>query len=258
VIDLHCHVLPGLDDGPATMDESLALGRAQEALGVRTVVATPHVSFTYPDVTVAVIAEGVAAVNAAYAEAGIGVRVIAGAEVALTRAVELGDDELAALYLGDGPWLLLEPPFSSSAADAAHAAIVSLQHRGHRLVIAHPERSPLFLEDRAALERLVASGALCSITAAALTGHFGRQVARFAVGLVADGLAHDVASDAHGSNPRRPPGLAEHVHEIGHGALADWLCAAVPAAILAGAPVPRRPEVEAPRRGGLSRLLRRD
>jgi protein-tyrosine phosphatase len=257
VIDLHCHVLPGLDDGPATLADALDLGRAQQTAGVTTVVATPHVGWDFPGVTAQRIAEAVAEVNGAFARHGIGVAVVAGAEVALTRAIELRDDELAALRLGGGPWLLLEPPHAPAGAPGTEAAIASLLHRGHRLVIAHPERCPAFLGDRAALERLVAGGALTSLTASALTGRFGRDARRFAAGLVEDGLAHDVASDAHGVSARRPPGMAEHVDGAGFGALTQWLCRAMPAAILAGDALPAPPEVEAPARGAaLWRRLR--
>jgi protein-tyrosine phosphatase len=257
MIDLHCHVLPGIDDGPATMEAALALGRAQEALGVTAIVATPHVDWDWPANDAAHIAAAVASVNEAFAEAGIGVEVLPGAEVALTRAVELSDEELAGLRLGGGPWLLLEPPFSPGASAGAHTAIVSLLHREHRLVIAHPERSPLFLGDRALLEQLVASGALVSITASALTGRFGRDAKRFALGLLADGLVHDVASDAHGTSARRPPGMAEHLEATAYAGLTEWLCRDVPRAIVDGGPLPPRPTVDAPRRGALSRLLRR-
>ena len=257
MIDLHCHVLPGIDDGPATLEDALALGRAQEALGITTIVATPHVSWDFPEVTAAVIARGVAEVNAAFAREGIAVTVTAGAEVALTRAVELSDAELDALCLGAGQWLLLEPPHSPAATAGTEAAIVSLLHRGHQLVIAHPERCPAFLSNRAALERLVNGGALTSLTAGALTGRFGRDARRYAVGMIADGLAHDVASDAHGISPRRPPGMAAELDEAGYGGLTDWLCRGVPDAIIAGSALPARPAVEPPRRGPLARLLKR-
>jgi protein-tyrosine phosphatase len=258
VIDLHCHVLPGIDDGPRAMEDAVALGRAQEQLGVTTVVATPHVSWDYPHVEADLIAEGVEAVNAAFAAEGLGVRVLPGAEVALTRAVELSDEELGELTLGGGPWLLLEPPHSPAAVAGTESAIVSLMHRGHQLVIAHPERCPAFLTDRPALERLVGAGALTSLTAGSLIGRFGRDIKRYATGLVADGLTHDIASDAHGASQRRPPGMAAEMEESGFGGLTDWLCRSAPEAILDGSPLPPRPDVDLPRRGGaLARLLRR-
>ena len=102
MIDLHCHVLPGIDDGPATLDEALALVRQAGADGITTIAATPHVDWTYT-VDAAAVAAGVAEVQAALDAAGIDVRLVAGAEVALTRAADLSAAELAALRLGGGP-----------------------------------------------------------------------------------------------------------------------------------------------------------
>lgn len=248
VIDLHCHVLPGLDDGPATMDEALALLGAQEAAGVETVVATPHVNHRYANVTPETIAAGVDEVRAAAARAGIPVAVLAGAEVALTRATDMADDELAALYLGDSPWLLLEPPHVQVAAATLEFAIGSLLQRRHRVLLAHPERSPAFHNDRAPLERLVAAGVRTSVTASSLSGRFGKTVKRFALGMLADGLVHNLASDAHGGMPGREAGLAGHLDRTGYEALAPWLCEAMPRALLRGADeLPAPPAVAAPR-----------
>jgi protein-tyrosine phosphatase len=116
VIDLHCHVLPGIDDGPDTLDDSLALCRAAAAAGTRTVVATPHVSWDWPNVTSRVVADGVARVNEALEAEGVDLEVRPGAEVAMTRAGDLEDSELVALRLGGGPYLLVECPFSPAAA----------------------------------------------------------------------------------------------------------------------------------------------
>jgi protein-tyrosine phosphatase len=257
VIDLHCHVLPGLDDGPRTMDESLALLEAQAAAGVRAVVATTHVDRRYPGVTPQVIAAGVRDVSAAAARAGIDVAVIPGAEVALTRATNMDDAQLRALRLGDGPWLLLEPPHAVAAPSTVEHAVGALLERGQRVVLAHPERSPAFLREPAVVRRLVARGALCSVTAGAVSGSFGRTIRRFALELLDAGLVHDLASDAHGGMASRPPGLREHLAGTGHEALADWLCDEVPRAIVTGGDLPARPRV-APRPRGLARrLLRR-
>lgn len=257
MIDLHCHVLPGLDDGPATLDEALDLLTAQAAAGVRTVAATSHVNSRWTGVTPATLASGLAAVRAAASDAGIPVEVVPGAEVALVRATELPDDELERLRLGDGPWLLLEPPHAVVAGSALEGAIGSLLDRGHRLLLAHPERSPAFLQDPRALRRLVDRGARCSVTASALSGAFGRTVRRYALELLEAGLVHDLASDAHGGMASRPAGLREHLDGTGYEGLADWLCQDVPAAILGGAELPPRPPVRAPRPKGLAARLRR-
>jgi protein-tyrosine phosphatase len=124
------------------------------------------------------------------------VRVQAGAEIALMRAIGLSDQELRGLTLGGGPWLLIEAPLIRVAA-GIEALLLELQERGHRIVLAHVERCPAFVEDRDALERLVHSGMLASLTAGSLVGRFGGSVQRAALQLLTSGLIHNAASDAH-------------------------------------------------------------
>ena len=116
MIDLHCHVLPGIDDGPRTMQEAVDLARVAHANGIDTLVATPHVSPMHVHNDAARIAQGVADVRAALAQEGVPVDMTTGAEVALGRVVDLDEDEIAGLRLGGGPWLLLECPLSPAAA----------------------------------------------------------------------------------------------------------------------------------------------
>jgi len=240
VIDLHCHVLPGIDDGPATVEGSLALARAAVAAGMRTLVATPHVSPRYPN-DAATIAGVLGEVSVRLGEEDIPLELRAGAEIAMTRLAEMEPAELFGLGLGGGPWLLIEPPFAAAAA-GLDTIVRDLLRRGHRVVLAHPERCPAFQRDPAMLKALVDEGVLASITAGSLVGSFGGDVRRFALGLLEEDLVHNVASDAH-DHLRRPPGVAEEIRSVGYGALCEWLTQAVPAAILAGEDVPRRPAV---------------
>jgi protein-tyrosine phosphatase len=257
VIAPHCHVLPGVDDGPETLDDSIELCRAAVAAGTRTIVATPHVSWDWPGVTSNVIAEGVERVNDALRAEGIDLEVRAGAEIAMTRAGELSDDELAALRLGGGPYLLIECPYSPASA-GFDGLLHAIAERGHEIVLAHPERCPAFQRDPARLERLVDGGVLVQITAGSMAGGFGSTVRRFTAALLRDGLVHAVASDAHDA-VKRPPGLnfgftaIEHRELPGIGAHQAWLTEAAPRAILDGAPLPERPPL--PRPGGLLRRL---
>lgn len=238
MIDLHCHVLPGIDDGPASIDGSLALARAAGAAGTRTLIATPHVSARYPN-DAATIARLVEQLNARLAADAIAVEVRAGAEIALTSALEMEPARLAELALGGSSWLLVEPPYTP-AATGVDSLVLDVVRRGHRVVLAHPERCPAFHRDRAVLESLVRAGVLTSITAGSLVGRFGAQVRRFALALVRDGLVHNVASDAHDHHDR-PPGIAAELAHAGLQPLAAWLTAGVPAAILAGAEIPPPP-----------------
>ena len=253
MIDLHCHILPGVDDGPPTMEGTFDLARAHVAAGVTHVLATPHVTWDIPT-TSTQVHDGVATVNAALREEGIPLEVLPGGELALTRVAELDDGELRALALGGGPWLLVESPLTPSAAGFDNV-LHHLQARGHRLVLAHPERCPAFQREPERLAALVHAGMLTSITAGALIGRFGSTVERYAHELVRDGLVHNVASDAHDTH-RRPPGMRDELEDAGYGEHADWWCGEVPAAIIAGTQIPHPPPAPLPqrRRRGLGAL----
>jgi protein-tyrosine phosphatase len=234
MLDLHCHLLPGIDDGPALQADAIAMAEAHVAAGVDTVVCTPHVDWSV-DNTAADIASAVTRLRSAIDGAGIPLRIAPGAEVGLTRALELPDAELVRLCIAGGPWLLLEAPLRPSTG--VEMAIGQILMRGHRVLLAHPERSPAFQGDVDALRRLVASGVLCQVTASSLTGAFGSRVRRFATELVREGLTHVVASDAHDVT-RRPPGLRSHIEAAGLGEHVDHLTETVPTAILSGGQIP--------------------
>lgn len=239
MIDLHCHVLAGIDDGPATIEGSLEIARVAAERGTRTIVATPHVSHRY-DNEPATIARLVERLNAELTGAGVELDVLAGAEVAITRASELAPATLTALTLGGGPWLLLEPPFTSVAI-GLDRLVVELADEGRSILLAHPERCPAFQRDPRMLESLVRGGVLTSITAGSLVGRFGESVRRFALGLVEAELVHNVASDAH-DPVQRAPGLAEELARAGLEPMTEWLTVQVPQALLAGADsLPPRP-----------------
>jgi protein-tyrosine phosphatase len=246
VIDLHCHVLPGIDDGPATLEGSLALARAAAAGGTQVLVATPHVSWRYRN-DAQIIAPLVGELNARLAAEGVlssggaPLEVRAGAEIALTQIAEIDPTELGRLTLGGGEWLLVEPPFTP-VAPHLDEILLGLGRDGQRVVVAHPERCPTFQRDRRMLERLVREGFLTSVTAGSFGGRFGAEARRFALELARDGLLHNVASDAH-DHAQRPPAIAAELEAVGLAPLTQWLTEAVPRAILNGGELPPRPEV---------------
>ncbi len=243
MIDLHCHLLPGIDDGPATLDESLALARAAQEAGTTTIVATPHIDHTW-GVAPEEIASGVERIRVALAQEGIDLKVLAGAEVALPRFTELDEEELRIVRLGDGPYVLLESPHTPAAGDF-HAFVQALRRRGQRILLAHPERSPSLQRRPDRVAAMVADGVLCSITASSLSGAFGDVVRALSLDLLRRGLVHNVASDSHDAR-RRGPELLDGLHAAeadlrGVVDQADWLTRAVPEAILSGADLPPRP-----------------
>jgi protein-tyrosine phosphatase len=243
VIDLHCHVLPGIDDGPETIEGSVALASAAAAAGTHTLVATPHVNWRYqndPDTIAALVGE----LNARLVADGIALDVRAGAEIAMSQVVDIDPEQLIRFSFGEGSWLLLEPPFTSSVG-GLDAVVLDLERNGHRIVLAHPERCPGFHRNREMLESLVNGGVLTSVTAGSLVGRFGGTVRRFALELARDGMVHNVASDAH-DHLGRAPGVTAELQQVGLGPLAEWLTGGVPAAILSGREIPDRPEVALP------------
>jgi protein-tyrosine phosphatase len=255
MIDLHCHVLPAIDDGPGTLEESVRLARVAAAEGTRVLAATCHVSHRYPT-TAAEMKQGVERVNAALREQGIPVEVVTGAEVAPEILPRLERDELERLTLGGGPYLLLEAPLSAVGGELEEA-VRALQADGFGIVLAHPERCPSFHREPDRIRALVATGVLCSVTASSFTGRFGRPVQSLTKRLLEEGLVHNVASDAHDAEVR-PPALRSSLEAAGArlaglDGMIPWLTEAAPEAILAGRPLP--PPPPAPRSRRRSRLL---
>jgi protein-tyrosine phosphatase len=238
MIDLHCHVLPGIDDGPETIEGSLELARTAVAAGIETLVATPHVNSRTPNDS-ATIARLVKELNARLAQERVALSILPGAEIAVSQIPEIAPEELSRLSLGGGPWLLVEPPFMTIAV-GLEGMLLDLLRKGHRVVLAHPERCPALQRDRNVVPELVDLGILMSITAGSLTGRFGGDVRRYALELAHAGLIHNVTSDAHDS-VNRPPGLAAELEQAGLADLREWLTEAVPAAILSGEEIPPRP-----------------
>jgi protein-tyrosine phosphatase len=207
LVDLHFHLLPGVDDGPGDLQESLDLARAAVHAGTGTIVATPHVR---PDLGITdarEIHERVRELRSALATFGIPLTIACGGELGHEMAFELRSDELD--LLAQGPpgarWLLVETPFHGIAEDF-HAATAELRARGFGVLVAHPERSAdAAIGDAAGLRRELAAGSQAQLNALSLTGGHGEDARRAAWELLHQGLVDVVASDAHG--PSRPPAL---------------------------------------------------
>jgi protein-tyrosine phosphatase len=259
VIDIHCHILPGLDDGPANLDFSLAMARAAVEAGTQLIVATPHIRADF-DVDPNEIETRVDLFNDRLQRERLPLRVLPGAEIGWATATELDDALLAKLSLGSGGRVLLESPYGRKPVDV-EGIIAGLAERGFQTVLAHPERCPLFQRDPARLKAIVEAGALCSVTAGSMLGRFGAPVRTFTVEMLRDGLVHDVASDAH-DHIHRPPGLVAGFAELkeelpGIDQYAAWYTVTSPVAILAGNPLPAAPQLGTPPPSRLRRLLGR-
>lgn len=255
MIDLHCHLLPGVDDGPPDVETSLAMARTAVKDGVSTIVATPHVSSRY-QTDPRTIADRVAALQSELDDAGIPLTVKTGAEINLAMFGDLDDEALQACALAGGKYLLVEAPFGGPVP-FIDRLLFDLQVRGFRIVLAHPERISAFQKDVDLLERMVDRGALCSITGSSLVGRFGKSVRSFSLELLQRGLVHNISSDAHDPY-ERAPGLGRAFDAMPElEPWRGWLTVEAPEAILRGEGLSGNPPRLEPPRGLLSRLRRR-
>jgi protein-tyrosine phosphatase len=226
--DLHCHILPNVDDGPSTLQHSVDLARQLVAGGIERVCATPHVNHHHPT-SAETMLRRVELVRVALNASNIPLAVEMGAEVAASQVTELSLSELRGLTLGGSSWLLLEAPLADEFP--VELVVEDLQNNGLEIVLAHPERCRLFQRAPDRVAALVDGGARVSVTSGALVGRFGRRARSTVERLIADGLVHNVVSDAH-DVVRRPATLVADLEAAGLGdRLSEWT-EALPDAIL--------------------------
>jgi protein-tyrosine phosphatase len=244
VIDLHCHILPGVDDGPESVDESLAMaGRAAED-GIRTIVATPHTlngMYTNP---IKEIVERVAALREALSKNHIELMLYPGADVRLCPCMmDLIQSGQAGTINNAGKYVMIELP-SEAIPFGVRDEIFSMKLNGITPIISHPERNSAIQHDIGILYALIRMGALSQITAMSVVGDFGGAAMRCAETLLVRRLAHVIASDAH-SATWRPPVLSTAVEAAAEimGAYedAERMVTEIPSAILSGG-IPEVPE----------------
>ncbi len=242
MLDLHSHVLPGLDDGASDLSEALAMCRLAVEDGVRVLAATPH---WYPGrnpPSPTRIAQAVEELRAELARRGLSLELVAGAEVALDPGL-VGLAQAQALpTLGGGSYLLLECPLHTSPR-LLPDLVYGLRLAGLRPILAHAERTWGGMVQWDWLAGLVDQGCLVQVTAMSLTGQLGERPRKTAEALLGRGLVHLLASDAHSAS-WRPPGLSQAAalvaRQFGPSA-AEVLTKLAPAAILAGQEPPSAP-----------------
>lgn len=251
-VDIHAHVLPGIDDGPPDLDESLAMVRAAGEFGTGTLVATPHLRADFPGVRLHELRERCEHLRAALAAARIGVQLVCGAEASLVWALEASDDELQlATYDQRGSDLLIETPSANVVGLAT--LLYELRVKRLRITLAHPERNPEFQREPARLTELVNQGVLLQVNAdSLLDNRRGSAIGQLGRRLCAEGLAHVLASDGHRSSTWRPVTRLAQGAEAAAALVgverAQWMTHAAPAAIIDGAELPNPPAIVARRR----------
>jgi protein-tyrosine phosphatase len=246
VIDLHSHILPGLDDGSRTVEDARALARRAAEDGVTAIAATPHVRSDYPT-RAEEMERGVSRLREDFLAEGIDVEVLPGGEIDLGMLASLDDDALRRFTLAQsGRYLLLEFPYTGWPA-GLEETVYGLGLRGLLPVLAHPERNREVQSKPGRLAEVVRMGALVQLTAASLDGRIGRSAQAAARKLLELGIAHLLASDAH-TPEIREAGLAAAAEALEDDGLARFLTVEAPSAIVAGEPVPDPPRMARRRR----------
>jgi protein-tyrosine phosphatase len=214
MIDLHSHILPGIDDGAQSIEEALAMAHVASADGITQIVSTPHDvgwdgAWQNPPA-------GVEELQEELERHAIQLRVLPGLEVRIDLDTPARARDGQVMTLNRSRYLLVELPFNHYPPYVEHV-LFELQVSGFVPILAHPERCSVLASNPATLFRLVERGVLVQVTAASIAGEFGSAVEAFTRLLLEHRLAHVIASDAHSAR-LRPPTLSGAVHIA-----ADWI-----------------------------------
>ena len=237
--DLHAHILPGVDDGANTPEDTLEMARAGAKDGTRVILATPHRRDITENWSVTHVREQVAEANQRIEAAGLDITMRLGMEnhldVDLPEEVEQG----RALSMAGSRYILVELPFFGRP-NYVEDVLFQVQSQGLTPVLAHPERLEVFHAEPEMLVTLVERGMLTQVTAGSLLGYFGKNVRRFTEALFRQGLVHILASDTHfPGGPRSPkltPGVGAASKIVGQ-ELARNMVVATPKAVLDDLPI---------------------
>ncbi|MBT2678812.1 tyrosine protein phosphatase [Bacillus sp. ISL-35] len=201
MIDIHCHILPGIDDGARGLDDTLDMAREAVNEGIHTIIATPHHKNNKYDNPQGIILQKVEQVNKALSNEGIDLKILPGQEVRIYGEV-IGDlDKEEILTLNHTQYLFVEFP-SNHVPRYAETLLFDLQLKGIIPIIVHPERNQEIIERPEVLYNLVKKGALSQVTASSVSGHFGKKIRNFSFQLIEANLTHFIASDAHNVSSR--------------------------------------------------------
>lgn len=234
-VDIHCHLVPEIDDGAKSWDETLAMARLAAADGTDTIIVTPHQLGAYAHNDGDLIRQRAAEVQQRLREHNIPLTILPGADVRIEAEMLAGLRRGTVLTLADRRrHVLLELPHELYFP--LEPVLEELHGAGLVGILSHPERNQGLLRRPELIEPLVQLGCLMQVTAGSLLGTFGAGCRQMCEQLLLDGLAHFVATDAHGPKSRRPlmRRAYERVQELTDEETALALCCHNPAAVAAG------------------------
>jgi protein-tyrosine phosphatase len=212
MIDTHLHILSGVDDGPETIEESVALAKVLVQEGIHSAIATPHYNDLFIQRSAAEIKDRVNELQQVLDRQGILLRLFAGHE-ALIKPGLVDDIQAGRLATLNGSRYLLLELWNSTWLPDTERVIFELQASGITPILAHAERYRFFQKELECLASLLRQGVLVQITASSLVGKQGRAAQHTAETLLKRGLVHCIASDAHGLH-RRPPAVVHGLYRV--------------------------------------------
>ncbi len=261
MIDIHCHILPGVDDGVRTMDEALELARMEASGGTRAFIATPHVIDKRDYDRLGELAGRVEELRGALSQAGIPVEIAQGGEIYPTaNMVKALDEGLPVTLAGKGRHMLVDLPMGALPHDF-DTLLFELQARGVTPILAHPERVAPFLQDPDAFQKYLDRGVSLQVNAGSLAGKYGPRATEVARLILRRHWAQFLASDSH--RPGRRPALGSCVSSLVGELDAEYLALLTSESarcVLEGRDHPARPPAakgEERPKGWLSRLFSR-
>ncbi|MBB5887989.1 tyrosine-protein phosphatase [Lactovum miscens] len=201
MIDIHCHILPGIDDGAKTLEDTLTMLKVAIEEGITVITATPHHNPEYKNER-PLILQKVQEVEQIIEENNLPIQVLPGQEVRAYGEVIADFKDNKLLTAADNSrFVLIEFP-SDHVPGYASQLFYQMQSNGFQPILVHPERNSEIIENPNILYDLVNKGALSQITASSVTGHFGRKIQKLTYQIVENNLAHFIASDAHNVTSR--------------------------------------------------------
>jgi protein-tyrosine phosphatase len=203
MIDLHCHMLPSIDDGAADLEVALEMARLAVADGIKITACTPHIMPGVYGNTGPQIRAAIADFQVKLDEAGIPLKLVSGADVHLALNLVDGLRDGQVLSLNDSRYFLFEPPHHVMPPRIEHA-VFDIMTAGFHPVLTHPERLTWIEDHYEVMQRLAHAGVWMQITCGSLTGRFGRRPQYWAEKMIEEGLVHILATDAHNLRNRSP------------------------------------------------------
>ena len=214
MFDLHSHILPGLDDGAKSLEESMAILRVAAGDGIKGIAATPHGKDVREAGALGRVFEHVETLNRRAAEEALDIKIYVGMENHLTPDLPELTATGQALLINDGPYILVELPFDS-LPDCTDVVLAGLQRQGLIPLIAHPERQADIQRDPSVMGGLAEMGMLGQLTSTCILGRFGGEARDTAEVLLREGWVHVIATDCHRPSGPRAPVMAEAVAVAG-------------------------------------------